>query len=605
MKASEFHEKLKNSRIKTGDVLKAIFYDERFKTEENRLKYPIAFDSNGKPKLTFDSNSKTYHTYCPFPEHEKEQTKGDSFAVYNGDQTAYCYGGCMTTRPLNLVELVISLIYDKSPTIAINSELSGQFFWPAAKFLVKHFGEELGLKESDIKGAGFKRDVIQEILQATVEYYHFLGTKTNYAKKLDEYYENTRHFKHAEVPFETIKKENMLGITPRSNKDRNNLFVYLTKKKFKEEEIIKSGVCFRTEDGIIMDSFYNHAIVPYIYNKRVFGFYGKNLNPQAKVPHKRLKGIYDNPSGLDDISEAEEFYLVEGENSKVALKAMGINNVMETRGAKGFKDIHAEKIKTIRELTPGKMKRVYLVLDPDATGQGKVMKIGKQLLDIAGVEPLAIPMPILEKNGKTWYLDTNDLFEAYQSKAKEEFLTLKSKAKSLDAFSLVYMLQQEEISTLSQARVALKRNSVYLNSVPKLERAFIMEEVIEALYSAFEKVGLSKDLLRDYLKELWLGLEAKKPIEGYDENTAKHTYFVVTQNEQTFKKYKPKTPNLILVRELSCLQDKIEGKNIMFEGHFEDTQIAQFKKFTTKVFLGKLSEDEDGKMVYEDLKKIT
>lgn len=602
MKATEFHQKIKDSGITTAAVLHKIFTDEKFKTEENRKKYPDSFDANGKTTMTFNTNQKIYHTYCPF---HPDQDNGDSFAVYNKDQNAYCYSDGCTPRPMNLVELVISIIFDQEPAIATNANLSGQYFWPAAKFLVLHFGEELGIKLSELKSeGGFKRDITQEILQATVEYYHFLGTKTNYAKKLDDYYENTRHFKYAEVPFETIKQENMLGITPRSE-ERNKLFQYLLKKKFKEVEILDSKVCFKTEDGKIMDSFNNHAIVPYFHNKRVFGFYGKNLNPKAKIPHKRLAGIYDTPSGLDDISDKEEFYLVEGENSKTALKAMGFNNVMETRGARGFKDIHAEKIKEIRELTPGKLKKVYLVLDPDATGQGKVMKIGKQLLDIAGVEPLAIPMPVLEKNGKPWYLDTNDLFEAYQSKAKEEFLALKSKAKSLDAFSIVYMLQQENISTLSEARVALKRNSVYLESVPKLERAFIMEEVIETLYPAFEKIGLSKDLLRDYLKELWLGLEAKKPIEGYDENTAKHTYLVVTQNEETFKKYKPKTPNLLLVRELSYLQEKIEGKNILFEGHFEDVQIAQFKKFTTKVFLGKLSEDEDGKMRYEDLKKIT
>ncbi|MCK2000120.1 toprim domain-containing protein [[Brevibacterium] frigoritolerans] len=601
MNATEFHQAVKDSGITTAAVLHKIFTDEKFKLEENRNKYPDSFDANGKTTMTFNTNQRIYHTYCPF--HTK-QDNGDSFAVYNKDQNAYCYSKGCTPRPMNLVELVISLMFDNKPAIATNSDLSGKFFWPAAKFLVQHFGDELGIKLSELKSeGGFKRDVTQEILQATVEYYHFLGTKTNYAKKLDDYYENTRHFKFAEVPFETIKKENVLGITPRSE-ERNKLFQYLVKKKFKESEILESKVCFKTEDGKIMDSFNNHAIVPYFHNKRVFGFYGKNLNPKAKIPHKRLAGIYDTPSGLDDISDEEEFYLVEGENSKTALKAMGFKNVMETRGANGFKDIHAEKIKKYRELTPDKMKKVYLVLDPDAPGQEKVMTIGKQLLEIAGVEPLAIPMPILEKNGKTWYLDTNDLFEAYQSKAKEEFLALKSKAKSLDAFSIVYMLQQENISTLSEARVALKRHSVYLESVPKLERMFIMEEVIEQLYPAFESIGLSKDLLRDYLKELWLGQEAKKPLEGFDENTKRHPYWIVTQNEDTFKKFKPKAPHLLLVREVSYLQEKIEGKNILLDSSFNDIQIAQFKKYTKKVFVGDLSEEPSGNIVLEDLKKV-
>lgn len=600
MNAAEFHEKIKESRIATGDVLQKIITDEKFKKEENRLKYPEAFDSNGKTTLTFNSNQKIYHTYCPF---HTNQTNGDSFAVYNNNQSVFCYNGC-TKKPLNLVELVITLVFDVSPDMATDFEMSGQYFWKAARFLVEHFGNELGIKLSDLKTeGGFKRDITQEILQSTAEYYHFLGTKTNYAKKLDEYYLNTRHFKHAEVPFTDLKLNNMLGITPRSE-DGNKLYLYLTKKGFKEDQILDARVCFKTEEGKVMDSFRNHAIVPYFYNKKVFGFYGKNFGKEAKIPHKRLAGIYDTPSGLDDIFKEEEFYLVEGENSKLALKAMGFNNVMETRGARGFKDVHAEKIKKIRELDSTKLKRVYLVLDPDAAGQSKVMEIGKQLLEIAGVEPLAVPMPILKKNDKTWYLDTNDLFEVYGSKAKEEFLTLKAKSKSLDAFSLVYMLQQEEITTLSEARTALKRNSEYLESVPKLERAFIVEEVIEMLYPAFQNLGLEKKLLRDYLKELWLDQEVKKPIEGLEEALKyRHTYWVVTQDEEKYKKYKDKAPQLLLVRNLNVLEDKIVGKNLLFDTSFDDIQMYHFKKFTN-VFMAEISEDVSGKVVLEDLKKI-
>lgn len=602
MNSTEFHEKIKESEIKTGDVLHKIFTDDRFNTEENRKKYPDVFDSNGKPRMSFDNVQKLYHTYCPFPSHPAQEN-GDSFAVYNNNQSVYCYGGC-TKKPLNLVELVMSLVFDISPDIATDSELSGEYFWKAARFLVQHFGNDLGIKLSDLKSeGGFKRDITQEILQATVEYYHFLGTKTNYAMKLDEYYNKNRHFQHAPVPFEQIKKENMIGITPRSE-EGNKLHQYLIKKGFKDEQILEARVCFRTEDGKILDSFRNHAIVPYIHNKKVFGFYGKNFNKNARIQHKRLAGIYDTPSGLDDISKEEEFFLVEGENSKTALKAMGINNVMETRGAKGFKDVHAEKIKKLRAVSPEKMKKVYLVLDPDATGQSKVMEIGKQLLDIAGVEPLVVPMPILEKDNKPWYLDTNDLFEAYQEKAKDVFLSLKAKAKSLDAFSLVYMLSKETISTLSEARVALKRVSVHLESVPKLERVFILEEVLESLYPSFKNLGLDKNLLRDYLKELWLDQEAKKPIEGLESvQKLRHTYWIITQDEEKYKKYKDKTPQLLLVRDLNYLEDKITGKNILFDNSFDNVSVIHFKKFTN-VYTGELSEDESGKVVLEYLKKV-
>ncbi len=599
MNSTEFHQAIKDSQIKTGDVLRVIFTDKRFEKEENREKYPDIFDTNGKVKMNFDTTQKIYHTYCPY---HSPQSNGDSFAVYNNNQSVYCYRGC-THKALNLVELVISLMFDVDPNVATNPDLSGTYFWKAAKFLVKHFGDELGIKESDLQSeGGFKRDVTQEILQATVEYYHFLATKTNYAKKLDEYYLETRHFKYAEVQFDNLKLENKLGITPRSE-DGNKLYQYLIKKGFKDKEILNSRVCFEAE-GKILDSFRNHAIVPYFYNKKVFGFYGKNLNKKAKVPHKRLAGVYDTPSGLDDIVNEEYFFLVEGENTKLALKSMGFNNVMETRGANGFKDVHAEKIKKLRMTSPDKMKKVYLVLDPDSAGQNKVMAIGKLLLDIAGVESLVIPMPILEKNGKPWYLDVNDLYEAYQEKAKEVFISLKEKAKSLDAFALVFKLKQESITTLSEARVALKRNAVYLESVPKMERVFIIEEVLDILYPSFKNLGLGKDLLREYLKELWLNQDPKKPIEGLDAvELNKHSYWIVTKNENTYKKYKQKVPHLLLVRDPRYLEDKIVGKNLFFDESFNNQTIYHFKKFTN-VYVGNLDEDEKGVVGFGKLKKI-
>lgn len=592
MNATDFHDKLKNSNIKTSDVLQKIFNDDKFKSQENRDKYPDVFDANHKVRLTFNPNQVVYHTYCPF---HTDQTNGDSFAVYNKDQSVYCYRGC-TKKPLNLIEMVMCFIFDLTPEMAIDPEFSGKYFWKSARFLVKHFGDDLGIKLSDLKSeGGFKKDITQEILQATVEYYHYLATKTNYAKKLDDYYLNTRHFKYAEVPFETLKVNNKLGITPRSD-EGNKLYLRLKKIGFKDEDILKANVCIRLKDGKIIDSFRNHAIVPYFFNKKVFGFYGKNFNKDAKVPHKRLKGVYETPSGLDDIQSYEEFFLVEGENTRTAVKSMGFENVMEMRGANGFKDIHVEKIKKLRDLSPDKLKKCYLVLDPDSAGRSKVMKTAKQLLEIAGVEPLVVEMPILERDGQPWYLDVNDLYEAYEDKAKEIFISLIEKAKSIEAFSLIYSLENETITTLSEARVALKRHSIHLNSVPKLERVFILEEVVDLLAPSFENIGLDKDLLRNYLKELWLDQEVKKPVEGLDKGKKlKHLYWIITNNETTFKKYKEKLPQLLLVRDINHLEEHIQGKHLFILNDFEEDDVKHLKEFT-RIFFAELSEDESGKV---------
>lgn len=628
MNATEFHEKLKESGIRTAEVLKVILNDEKFKLKENRDKYPQAFDANGKPRLKFTPLKKSYNDFCPFPEHNKVQTKGDAFEIKNEDQRASCYGGC-TTRPLNLVDLVVCLIYDVSPKVAIDRNLSGEYFWPAAKYLVKHFGDKLGLKLSDLRSnKGFVEDKTQKVLKATVDYYHYLGTKSNHTKRLDDYYLEERCFKYAPVDFQTLKEKSLIGITPYKGGDRNKLYLRLKSLGFSDEEILAARVCKRDKEdpSKIIDFYWDHYIIPYISGNKILGLYGRN-----ELGHLRLSGYYDTPASLHKITNEKMFFVVEGDNTKQAMIAMRYENVMETMGANGLKEEHVYKIAYQRTFDLSKMQTAILVLDPDDTGREATLKIGKMLQDIAGIKVMVVRMPVLEKDGKPWHLDVNDLFKAYKEKAPEVFKELLNNAISLDAFSLLELVERENITSLADARMAIVRHGSYLDYVPALERVFIIEEFINLIYPSFEQIGLDKNLLRGYLKEVWLNKEVKvrekvdiskelnknkeinsvrevalndlvqekkvdeKAVKGLEAiKTRTHNFWLVTSNEDTYNKYKPHNRLLLLVKDLEVLQKEVESEFLFFDNSFTKEQLDRIQNFKVR-FFEITGEDEAGR----------
>lgn len=640
MNSTEFHNKMKFSNIPMSLIYKVCVASPRFDLKTFMANAPGAFDSNGKLRIKFDDYRAYYHVYCPLPSHS-EQKNGDALVVRNDKKSFYCYGGC-TTKSLNAIELVMCLILKVSPAIAVHRELSSMFFWPAVNFIVEEIGDLIGVTLAEVsKRTVYKPEVKQLILQATVDYYHFLATEVEFYKnKIDNYYQEERYFKFAPVDFQEIKIKGKLGITPFSkDKQYNKLYNQLKKRGFKDKDILDSRVCIKLDDGRIIDAFRSHAIIPYLQGDRVLGFYGRNLNKKGKIKHKRLAGHYDTPASLHLIVTQEEFMVAEGENTTKALQAMGYKAVIETMGANGFKDEHAVQIKDYRDVDPKKMKRAYTVYDPDKAGRKGTLKIGRRLQNIAHVEVKVIRMPISEKNGEVWYLDANDLFEKYGFEAPEIFEKLKENAISLDAFTFLYLLEEEEVVDFSSARSALQRYASYLDYVPKLERLFIMEELLDLLVPAFKDEIDRSDLRKD-LKELLmarpektrteetlleeeealkkLGLNddeddetneedeledvgpigpVKPAIEGLEmfKNSDANAW-MITQDQEFYNQYKKKMRGLLLVHKIEKLEEELPNgtKTVLYDDSFVEGQFDSVNKFKTYKF--RFEEDEKGKI---------
>ena len=580
MQSSEFLERLGTSDLTPSTVLEFMF-DNGFATPD---KYPNAFDSKGNVLLKFESQ-KNYGTFCPYHDN---QTNGDSFHIYNEDKTVYCFnGGCLASRrPMGIIEIVMSFAFNLDHSVIFDFELSRPYFWKAARFLVEHFGNEIDITMSDVTSdnKNYKRNSTEEILRDAASYYHFLATKTNYSKKLDKYLAETRFFQYGVVPVSEIISKYQLGVTPTSE-TRDKLYQNLIKKKYTKEQILESKVCFLDTKGEIKDFFYGRIIIPYIHKGKVIGLYGRDFNPNGdkKYRHLRLEGTVRIPNGLDGILEEEEFLLVEGEFSKLAVVALGFSNTMESRGVNGFKTEHAEMIQRVRQNNAEKCKRCYLLFDPDAAGADSVKKIGARLIN-AGVEVLVCRLPVLYQEGIANFIDPNDLFEIYKDNAKKEFDKIKDEAISLDAFLLLHELKKESPKNLSEARITMKRLSHYFDSSHPLERIFLLEEVL----TLFE-TSLDKDSLRPYLKEVWLNAEQKKPVEGLEKAFAsKNPFLLVTKSEEFFNEISPKYDFVILVRDFDLFINHKFSKSILLDDSFIKEEETIIRKKGNNVQRGKI-----------------
>lgn len=618
MKKDNFKAKIKDIGITTVDILnklieKGIITSERFPHLFNGDTFLMKLDDTAELK-------KGYKTCCPEPPERHQQSNGDSFHIY--EDNVFCFGGCY--KGLEIIDLVVYFINGNiSLAEASDWELTKGDVLKAKVFIAENF-PELGIAPASLSNPEkYKWDTKQKILQLTAEYYHFVGKKS---KKLKEYYLESRWFKYGKKSYEELFEECMLGITPKGKYDEktkrtthNALYLYLKKKGFSDKDILDSSLCRRNSEGQFYDFFRDRAIIPYFYRGKVIGMYGRSFDPKCEKQyrHLRLEGAVEFPSSLDDVIKSKEFFLVEGENTKIAVKACGYDNVMETRGTNGMRKEHYELLARHREYNPEMCETVYMCFDTDENESGRkgTLTVGQKLLE-KGIKVMVVRIPPIRVKEKvdgelkeiTVYPDVNDLFRYYKEKAPEIFQSYVDKAISFDAFALLHNLEKEKITNLAEGRMALKRNAKYLNGIPRLERRFIVAEIADYLYPAFKSVGLSMDELMQDLRDLWINAQEEQtkptqttvvdtpaelvkaettpvnnqslpPIEGGKESKECSLSFVIaTKQQDIYNKIKPQWPHLLLVRDVKFfeLTAKEQRKDIIFDQTFEFEEIAPF-----------------------------
>ncbi len=144
-------------------------------------------------------------------------------------------------------------------------------------------------------------------------------------------------------------------------------------KGYKEEFLVKTGLCYRKEDGTLRDRFWGRVIFPvHTISGKVVAFGGRVLSaatknvqmkyvnsPESEIYHKsrELYGIY---FAKQAIVRQDRCFLVEGYTDVISMHQSGIENVVASSGTA----LTSEQIRLIHRFT----NNITVLYDGDGAG---------------------------------------------------------------------------------------------------------------------------------------------------------------------------------------------------------------------------------------------
>lgn len=266
----------------------------------------------------------------------------------------------------------------------------------------------------------------------------------------------------------------------------DNLFKFLIKKGFQEEEIFLAGLTVKKDRGVgFYDRFRGRLIFPISDNHgRVVGFGGRALTddqgakylntPQTPIYNKSaiLYGFYQ---AKDEIKKNDLTILVEGYMDMIPSHQLGIKNVVAISGTA----LTFEQIKLLKRYS----SNLSLALDMDAAGR----KAAERSIDLALNEELNIKVITLSQ-GK----DPGELI-ASQPAAWSE--AIKDAQSIMDYF----FAQAVENKDLNNPVVKKKIIVFLLNKIFKLGNSFDQDYWLKQLS---QRLAVSEKILREELTRL-------------------------------------------------------------------------------------------------------
>jgi DNA primase len=155
--------------------------------------------------------------------------------------------------------------------------------------------------------------------------------------------------------------------------DREQLARTATDKGYNVDFLVKTGLCYRTDDGRYVDRFAGRVIFPWFgVSGKVVGFGGRLLDsrtkgvqqkyvnsPDSDIYHKeqQLYGIFQ---GKKAIAKEDCVYMVEGYTDVVSMHQCGVENVVANSGTA----LSIHQIRTLHRFT----SNIVLLYDGDEAG---------------------------------------------------------------------------------------------------------------------------------------------------------------------------------------------------------------------------------------------
>lgn len=179
--------------------------------------------------------------------------------------------------------------------------------------------------------------------------------------------------------------------------DRRAFAAETLRKGYKEEFILKTGICYKNDRGELIDRYAGRVIFPWIgISGKVVGFGGRLLDsrtkgvnqkyvnsPDSEIYHKdrELYGIYQAKKA---IAKEDRVYMVEGYTDVISMHQCGIENVVANSGTA----LSVHQIHILHRFT----SNITLLYDGDAAGIHAAMR-GTDMLLAEGMNLKVLLLP--------------------------------------------------------------------------------------------------------------------------------------------------------------------------------------------------------------------
>jgi DNA primase len=211
---------------------------------------------------------------------------------------------------------------------------------------------------------------------------------------------------------------------------RDALDLAAKKAGYKEEFLIKTGLCIKGEKGVY-DRYAGRVIFPWFnVSGKVVAFGGRLLDartkgvqqkyvnsPDSEIYHKEreLYGLYQSKKA---IAKEDCVYMVEGYTDVIAMHQCGLENVVANSGTA----LSKYQIKLLRRFTPN----IILLYDGDEAGIHAAMR-GTDMLLAEGMKVKVLLLPDGDDPDSFSRKHTAAEFKAYIEEHAEDFIEFKTK----------------------------------------------------------------------------------------------------------------------------------------------------------------------------------
>ncbi len=351
--------------------------------------------------VTLRKSGANYKGLCPF--HEE---KTPSFYVSPARGTCHCFGCGKGGNAVSFIMEHEQMTYPEA------------LRWLARKYNIEIKERELTDEE---KKEESERESMFIINEWALKYFQGILKENPESVTIGMQYFRNRGFRD-----DVIQKFQLGYDLP----NRLALASAATAKGYKEEFLIKTGICYKNDHGELIDRYAGRVIFPWIgISGKVIGFGGRLLDsrtkgvnqkyvnsPDSEIYHKEreLYGIYQAKRA---IAKEDRVFMVEGYTDVISMHQCGIENVVANSGTA----LSVHQIHILHRFT----SNITLLYDGDAAGIHAAMR-GTDMLLTEGMNLKVLLLPDGDDPDSFSRKHTASDFRKYIEEHQTDFIQFKT-----------------------------------------------------------------------------------------------------------------------------------------------------------------------------------